>query len=222
MNSKILMLRHGITEGNKNKWFYGESDLPLISEGIEELNRQKERGIYPEIPKDALFFTSGLGRTAETLNILFGDRDFEEVRDLREINFGVCECKSFDELKDDEAFNSWTYDETGDYQFPQGESRNQFKERVARGFKYVLARHMDLVGKKEAVREESSGTAASDAAMTVVICHGGVITEILYNLFPEEKESRWGWMPQPGCGYILDVIEGRVTNPCLLGKATIY
>ena len=168
MESKILILRHGITEGNKNKWFYGKTDLPLIQEGIEALEKQKAEGLYPEIPEDALCFTTGLGRTAETFRVLFGDRDFEKIKDLREIEFGVCECKNFDELKDNPHFNAWTYDETGDYVIPGGESRNQFKARVACGWKYLLERHNALT-EKLAEKKEAPGT-----AMTVAVCHGGV------------------------------------------------
>ena len=216
MESKILILRHGITEGNKNKWFYGKTDLPLIQEGIEALEKQKAEGLYPEIPEDALCFTTGLGRTAETFRVLFGDRDFEKIKDLREIEFGVCECKNFDELKDNPHFNAWTYDETGDYVIPGGESRNQFKARVACGWKYLLERHNALT-EKLAEKKEAPGT-----AMTVAVCHGGVIAEILNSLFPTEKESVWDWMPQPGRGYIMDVVDGEVRNPCLLGEVTIY
>ena len=41
MSSKILFLRHGITEGNKNKWFYGALDLPLLDEGKAEITDRK-------------------------------------------------------------------------------------------------------------------------------------------------------------------------------------
>lgn len=36
MISRIHFIRHGITEGIKNRWFYGWEDLPLIEEGVRE------------------------------------------------------------------------------------------------------------------------------------------------------------------------------------------
>ena len=39
MASKIYLIRHGITEGNQKKWFYGAADIPLADEGREELRR---------------------------------------------------------------------------------------------------------------------------------------------------------------------------------------
>ena len=209
--SKLLIIRHGKTIGNKNKWFYGKTDLPLLPEGIEELEKQRDEGLYPEISESALCFTTGLGRTAETFRVVFGEREYEPVKDLRELDFGVCECKSFDELKDEPLFKEWLNDQSGEYVFPEGESQNQFKERVHRGFQYVLDRHA----------ENDEKNAAGDVN-TVVVCHGGVIAEILDKLFPGEKESLWDWMPEPGSGYLLDIEDGKVKNPCLLGSLTIY
>lgn len=213
MKSKILILRHGRTEGNKKKWFYGSTDIPLLPEGEEELIRQREAGLYPDIPKDALFFTTGLERTARTLELLFGKREFEVVRDLQELNFGVCECKSFDELKDDPIFEAWAYDESGDVVFPEGESRNQFSERVKKGFKHVMDKHALLELAKRHSDEE---------AFSVIVCHGGTISELFNQLYPGEKESQWDWMPEPGSGYLMEIEDGQLKKPCLLGEVTVY
>ena len=45
--SCIHFIRHGITEGIVNRWYYGETDLPLIDEGILQLNKFRDEGIYP-------------------------------------------------------------------------------------------------------------------------------------------------------------------------------
>ena len=37
MRSKICLIRHGITEGNKNRLYYGYADIPLAEEGIAAL-----------------------------------------------------------------------------------------------------------------------------------------------------------------------------------------
>lgn len=47
MISRIHFIRHGITQGIKNKWFYGREDLPLVDEGIKELEDLRSGGIYP-------------------------------------------------------------------------------------------------------------------------------------------------------------------------------
>ena len=37
MVSKIYLIRHGITEGNEKRWYYGGADLPLTEGGREAL-----------------------------------------------------------------------------------------------------------------------------------------------------------------------------------------
>ena len=88
MESKILIIRHGITEGNKKKWFYGATDIGLCEEGVSELIEQRNSGFYPDIPEGAQFFTTGMKRTEETLEILFGDVEHGRITDMKEMNFG--------------------------------------------------------------------------------------------------------------------------------------
>ena len=42
MKSQIHLIRHGITVGNRDKLFYGASDIELAEEGIEALKAQTE------------------------------------------------------------------------------------------------------------------------------------------------------------------------------------
>ncbi|MBQ1471194.1 MAG: histidine phosphatase family protein, partial [Eubacterium sp.] len=32
MESKLILIRHGITEGNLKRWFYGAVDIPLTED----------------------------------------------------------------------------------------------------------------------------------------------------------------------------------------------
>ena len=61
MKSYIHFIRHGITQGILNKWYYGNVDLPLIDEGIRELRNLKAQGIYPNAG-EAACYTSGMLR----------------------------------------------------------------------------------------------------------------------------------------------------------------
>ena len=42
------MIRHGITRGNRDRLYYGQSDIPLIDDGKAEIGRLAEEGIYPD------------------------------------------------------------------------------------------------------------------------------------------------------------------------------
>ena len=44
MVSKLIVIRHGITEGNEKRWFYGKTDLPLLEKGKETLLEYKRAG----------------------------------------------------------------------------------------------------------------------------------------------------------------------------------
>lgn len=201
MLSKIHFIRHGITEGNKNKWFYGAADLNLTEEGRKKLGEFRDGGIYPEIPEQGMFYTTGLIRTEETLKIIYGDVPHESIVKLQEMNFGDYECKSFDELQDDKVFLEWGYDETGDVCLPGAESRNEFSERISEGLKELKAIHhkrsLELRHKEV-------------EAVTVMVCHGGVISAIMAELFPEEddRKTMWDWMPSPGYGYTVTFLDG--------------
>ena len=98
MGSYIHFIRHGITEGIVNKWYYGSADLPLIDEGYEALKEFMAEGIYPALG-DADCYTSGMLRADQTLKTIYGDVPFKAIPLLREMNFGNGECKTFEELQ---------------------------------------------------------------------------------------------------------------------------
>ena len=169
----VYLIRHGKTEANEKRLYCGSTDLPLSETGREEL-RALHYAITP-----ARFFTSGMNRTDETLQILFGTVPFEVDTRFREVNFGDFEMKSYEELKDDPAYQLWLTDDNEANVPPHGESGVQMTRRVL-----------------EAFRELPDGTA--------LVAHGGVIAAIMASLFPEEGKHRYQWQPQNGRGYVLD------------------
>ncbi len=74
MKLKIHLIRHGTTEGNLKRWYYGSLDIPLAPEGIAEVEDYIAQGIYPR-PKTANYYTSGLLRAEETFSLIYGDRE---------------------------------------------------------------------------------------------------------------------------------------------------
>ena len=79
MNSKIVLIRHGITEGNELRVYYGSTDVSLSERGMRLLREQKAQGMYPE-SEDAQYFTTGMLRTEQTLEILYGKQEHEDIR----------------------------------------------------------------------------------------------------------------------------------------------
>ena len=109
--STIYLFRHGITEGNKRRLYYGSSDIPLIEEGIEAIKTRREAGIYPDLSGFEVI-TTDLKRTEQTLFEMYG-REVPHETDprMREFSFGDFEMKSYEQLKDREDYQAWI---TGD------------------------------------------------------------------------------------------------------------
>ncbi len=53
--------------------------------------------------------------------------------------------------------------------------------------------------------------------MTVMICHGGVISSFMDHLFGDER-SMWDWMPEPGCGYEITLMDGKPVRYEAIGR----
>ena len=101
---QILLLRHGRTRANEEHLYCGSTDLPLSEEGRKCL--MQKRGVYGTEWES--FYTSGLIRTKETQEILFGEQKAaKEEPNLREMDFGDFEGKSYEMLKDDPDYQEW-------------------------------------------------------------------------------------------------------------------
>lgn len=197
--SYIHLIRHGTTEGNLKRWYYGNSDLPLLKEGEEMITSLKKEGVYPKAP-GADFYTSGLIRTEQTFNIIFGDKEHNILEDFREMSFGDYEKHSYDDLKDLSEYQTWISDETGNTAPPNGESAKVFKQRIVRGFKQLIGLHK---------LKEFSVRHSGKEAHSVVVCHGGVISAVMSENFPEEDKHFFSWIPDPGHGYTIKIDEGK-------------
>lgn len=191
MNSYIHFIRHGFSVGNAHKWYYGWADLPLTEDGITQLKALQAQGIYPPL-QDADCYTSGLLRTEQTLQAIYGDVPHRTIPAMKEMNFGRWECKTFEELQREPEFDLWMADKTGDFVFPGGDSILSFYARVQGGLKELMGYHR--------LKELSHRHSGKDA-VSVMICHGGVISACMENLFPAQKPSFWDWIPDPGHGY---------------------
>ena len=202
MHSSISLIRHGITTANIRRLYYGTTDVPLAPKGIELLKKQAAEGIYPPA-EGAQIYTTGMGRTLQTMELIYGERPHDVIKELREINFGDFEMKSYEELMQYEEYRDWITANNDAKAPPNGESIRHFNERVIRGFEEVRRRHSLLTLKLRHHEEE---------ARSIVICHGGTISAIMNYVWPGRHDNMYGWLPDPGHGYQLlledDAIEG--------------
>lgn len=179
---KIHLLRHGLTDANRDGRYVGKTDLPLSPEGLTELLELKENYQYPG---GVRFFTSPLMRCRQTLEVLYPACDAEVVEGLREFDFGQWENKPIRELKTDERFLQWIEGKL--QEIPDGESTEAFRERVCAAFEGIVN---DLI--------HSGNTEA------VVCTHGGVIT-LLMQLYSLPRLDPKDCHAAPGNGFTLRV-----------------
>ena len=201
---ELHLIRHGKTLANEQRLYCGQTDLPLSDSGAAEILELKNHGIYP--PGADLYFTSGLVRTTQTLELLCGPVPQEALPQLGEYRFGSFEMKSHDELNSLAEYQNWIMDDKGVTPCPGGESRLSFGCRVKAGYEVLLARAHGV--KNHGRQTEYSNT---PKATILVVCHGGVITYVMEELFPG-RYNFYEWQPAPGRGYTIMYAEGGVVS----------
>ncbi len=187
---EIVILRHGKTPGNLRNAYVGSSDEPLSPEGIElagTMGRDEDTGHV---------FVSPLRRTSETAAILFPNAEQTVAEDLREMDFGVFELRTAEEMKDDEQYRSWV---EGDCLgvCPGGESIVDVVKRTVEEFSRIVAEAME--------RGEDR---------VVIVAHGGTIMSVMYSLSGEKREF-FEWFVPNCCGYSLTVNELNEGRPVI-------
>lgn len=175
---KLTLLRHGQTEGSLRDLYYGATDLPVLPESLAALH--ESAGRYPTAPR---YYTSGLLRTEQTLQALYGDVPHTALPGLREMDFGDFEMRSYEELKDDPAFRQWMSDSEHN-PCPNGESAPQ-----------TMARNLAAIGTVLASDEDA-----------VCVIHGGVTSGLMMRWF---GGTRYDYDPLPGTGYQVTVTGGK-------------
>ncbi len=101
---RLSILRHGITDANENGVYIGKTDLPLSQNGREALQEKFDTHEYPKVQR---VYSSPLERAVQSAEILFPDREIVIVDDLREMDFGVFENLSVDDLIELDSYKKW-------------------------------------------------------------------------------------------------------------------
>lgn len=175
---KLTLLRHGETDGSRRDLYYGAADIPALPESLAALH--ENAAAYP---RAARYYTSGLLRTEQTLEAIYGPVAHQQLPGLREMNFGDFEMKSYQELKDTAAYQAWITDVEHNV-CPNGESAPQVLERNRAAMAQVLA-------------------AGEDA---VCIIHGGVTAGLMMTWF---GGGRYDYSVKPGTGFTVTFRDGK-------------
>ena len=151
MIEQLILVRHGETVHNVAKIAQGWNDSALSELGERQVRALAERirGFAP----DALV-SSPLGRAystaqaiAETTGLPVSTND-----DLREMNYGVWEGRSFLDVRRDfaDAYHAWIEDENAPC--PDGESHIDVRRRLERAFATIDTKRPVIVTHGTAIR----------------------------------------------------------------------
>ncbi|MFC2041270.1 histidine phosphatase family protein [Chloroflexota bacterium] len=129
--SRLLLVRHGITEFNNTRRFAGYSDIDMNDEGYRQVERLGVRLVGEKI--DAVY-SSDLKRALATAEIITSRRKIDIVTcpELREANYGDAEGLTFAEIKHlypdvAELVTNFSLE----LKFPNGEGFKEFIERAS-------------------------------------------------------------------------------------------
>ena len=129
--TKLLLIRHGYSSGNKDSRFSGQIDLPLSEEGLHQAELVCDY-IEKSYQVDAIY-SSDLVRAVDTVKPLAAalDLPIQIYPELREINEGVWQGQLMTEVqaKEPEAYAYYKAN-LGLYQFEGGECYTTLLQRL--------------------------------------------------------------------------------------------
>lgn len=143
--TRLILVRHGETDWNRQLRFQGQVDVPLNANGREQAQRVARRLGHEPLHRIISSDLSRARQTAEPLAELLARRgapDPLEHAGLREQSFGVVDGMSVDEIKQrhPQAWNRWI-GFAADYAFDDGESTRGFHARVLSALRDLVAAH---------------------------------------------------------------------------------
>lgn len=177
---KLHFIRHGMTAGNRDGRYVGRMDLPVCTEGRQQLEQMKTRYDYPAVQE---VYCSPLLRCLQTADLLYPDAPRTVVEDLMELSLGDFEGKRMDDLQADPAYRSWL--ENSLQNTPPGalETGEQFAARIGSALHHIF---MNMTQNR-----------ITEAA---VIAHGGVLMGLL-SAFAMPRRPMGSWALGNGGGY---------------------
>lgn len=170
---RVLLIRHGPTQGNLEGRYIGRTDEPLCSAGILRI---EGCGAYPAVSE---VFVSGMLRTRQTARLLFPNARLTAVEGFNEMDFGDFECRNAFDMREDAAYRAWV-DGGCEGACPCGESRAAFNARVLAAFDESM-RH---------AFSERQGNA-------IFVLHGGTIMSIMAR-YARPSKSYFDWQISGG------------------------
>lgn len=182
MTARLLLLRHGSTTATLLRCYQGVTDQPLAPKGRDEARTRRR-----SLPRVETLWCSPLLRCRETARLLFPEQEARILANLRELDFGTWEGKTWAQVGDRSVYDRWCAEDP-DACFPHGERLGDFRRRTTDALRLIA----------DQCRREGRKTGA-------VVTHGGVLMAMLSGHgVPGRNYFHWNCPPCGGFAAELD------------------
>lgn len=195
---RLLLVRHGETEWNRNGQFQGQIDIPLNDNGRQQGNKAAE--FLKEVKID-FAVTSPMSRPKETAELILKHHQNLELQledEFKEISHGLWEGQYEPEIEKSYPglLSQWkTQPET--VQMPEGENLEQVWSRVTAAWKKIVQSY------------------SKQSVTVLVVAHDAVNKAILCQLFGLSPEHFWNFKQGNGAVTVIDYPQGIDAPPVL-------
>lgn len=179
---KLILVRHGQTDSNKNKKYLGWTDVELNKCGIDQAQQVRDKLKYVDFD---IVISSPLKRASETAKIISENIIYDS--ELKEINFGLWDNLSFEEIKEKypKEHELWMKDWKR-FIFPEGES--------------ALDMHKRAVNFINKIYKKQEGT-------ILIVTHAGLIRSIIAHLLGMGMEGAGRFYIDNGSITVIEIID---------------
>ncbi len=172
--TRLVLIRHGETVGNRQNLWTGWSDTPLTDAGWQQIRRTAAR-LGREPMNAVALYGSPIGRAWRTAVALSRATGLHPVAcdSLKEMHFGDLETIHSQQFPTNHpaVYARWKNRTDEEFGWPGGETRRAFRARVISGIIRLAAAHPGQV--------------------VLVVTHSGVIRITLAHLLPERYGEWW-------------------------------
>lgn len=169
MPTKIILIRHGETGWSRQRRYCGTADVDLNKTGKKQARQLCGRLSAEKIHKA---YASTLKRVFNFAKMVIKDMPIEGLSELREMNFGIFEGLTYQEIMDrhPQIYKKWL-DKPLSVTIPDGESPDNLAKRVKGALAKILSEN--------------------DNRTVAIFTHAGPIRIILHDIMKLGPEKIW-------------------------------
>ena len=182
---KLILIRHGQTDMNKDQLYYGRLDVPINETGKEQAENTRKNLVELEIDYDKIY-SSPMKRAYETAEIVnYKNLEIEKDDELREMDFGIFEGSYKEIIKKYPEEMEKLKKDWKTYSYVTGENPFMLQKRALK--------FLEKIDKNK---------------NNMVVTHWGIICTLLSFLFSSELEGYWKYQVKNGGIVIIEFADG--------------